>query len=709
MFTVSLALAVLGDEATFDSNCDLGKGFDVIRQECMPRAFVWDEVDCTDPDRDKDLYCIESSPAVATQHDHELTVSSTHSLETLLSSLTEVSGSGYGVKMSASVNYVSKNYESSHSVSFYKTSSGDSYDKHVKYTERLKLNNAAKLMLQKNATQFVELYGSHFVSKVIYSNYFIASVKVTQTKSESSASLGIIAQIQAKDFFNLDAKETFDHESTSSSESVRIETEMQYNGQAKIIESNTSDDIVTGITDGYKDWSKNLNEAAEAKTYDYAMPMRMVYASWTESEDVQEMIQQGYIVDTDILIQPSPSAVVLEYLREDTIHTNADRNSIGNLLTWSCVASSSALSQQLQDIDDKLGAHLDVINKIDDAKMSQLEGYVSSGSTEWFVGRSGKYIDEVNELMMTNGACQGGSEQFYSTTHKIYPHPVKESDNWTYKNKLRFVTGGQDALLQGFTFTVGRVMLTQAQLIGETVGYQAITTANQVNGGGVHKTSISVWPYYSGGSLAKEAKFSLVCEKQGMYVSGLHIQFSNSLCTCATPSKGGSGYNQRQCTDGYVDWCGSGVWCKHEEAVSKANIGQLCVGSGRRRAETENALKNTPTRTAYGRISSMTVHCSPLPIGTYGLPSTSSVSGPYTLSNSPGKKVPIDCPAGQAVSAIDWVGRARAYNWDTSSTTTAAAWTIADNIQIWCRKFSDFQMDGGSASLELQTPKYATE
>lgn len=702
-------------EATYTSNCGLGKGYFVIGQDCGPNPFSdWVDDACDDSNDVAGGFCIETGTADTQQQAKQITVTNTNTMKELLSSMSNVAGTGWGVTLTASAEYVSQSTATSHSVSFYKTSSGDSYDKHIKYTQNLQLNDAAKAMLTSDPDTFVSNYGSFFISKIIYSNYFIASVKVEQTSSDSSSDLGIMASISASDMYNLDASTTFNTAASNSDSTLSITTEAKYNGPTIYDTSSTdADEVVQGILGAFTDWQDNVNAAALDTVDTYAKPTRMVYSRWTELEEVQAMFPDGF---PDVLQNDGPSSTLVNYLHQDSIFTAADRNSISNLLAWSCVIKSSSLTASIKDYDDKLMAHQLEIENIDEGVMGTLESSVLDGDTSWFVGVSGEYINAVNDLMLSTDGCQGGQTDFQSDTFTIKPWG---KPNWETTNYLAMPSSGEDAFLTGFKFTANKLDLKEIMLYGQTLGYQSITDANQVNGGVEHDTSLGLWHYYEGGKYSNMANVDLKCAKEGTYMTGLHIYFTNVICACSTPNTGTSGHNQRQCTDGSVDWCWSSATCTNTGAVNKDNIDCLCGSAYCNRRlvkstfedemtkgddELTSTLGNSPAGTAYGRVSSITVHCKAPPVGVYGLPTGSNTNGPYTITNQAGKTVEADCPEGSGVYKIDWTGIARAEN--DGSSKEDPVWTIAKNIKLHCRQFSDFQTADAesSVSASLRAP-----
>jgi len=676
------------NEATYNSACALGDTYDVMAQNCGSNPFNdYREIDCDDADLDQE-YCVEKGLAEAEQQGTELTVAKAAQMEDLLDTMASVAGTGWGASMSTTASYVASNSASTNSVSFYKAQSGDSYSLSIKYTENLKLNDAAKAKLMADPEQFVSDYGTHFISKIHYSNYFIGSVNVKQTSSTSATALSVMASIEAEDLYAVNSDTTFSEASEDSSIDVSYST--AYNGP-EVYSCDECSDGPEKIADIYSQWEDNVNGEEE-----YAKPTRMVYSRWTELEEVQALFLEGF---PDVLTQDFPSATLQYYLHIDTIRTKADLNAVTNLKSWDCVGpASSELSSDIGDIEAKLIAHLFDLEDMDVGKMADLEADILSNGLSWFVGYTGEYIGEVNELLLNSEDCQGGQDQF-EEEFIIYPWG---KPRWgPIVNQLRFPNTADGAFVRGFGFTVGTHHIKRVSLIGETIGYQKITS--EVNGGGEHRTSKGVYKHYEGGSRDNEANFELTCAKDGMYVSGIHIQFSEVRCACATPGERNddgnpAGYNQRQCTDGTVDWCSCTDECDQKAAYLKKNKDKLCnyvvKEKNCRRRTTEDRLRrrNSDAGYEYGRINSITVHCMPLPEGTYGLPSTTpNTHGPYTLVNQAGDLVSKDCPSGSAVYGVDWNGVARAENDNDSQTPHDAIWTLAHEVQFYCRDFDDFE------------------
>lgn len=691
-------------QATYNSNCELGKSYSVLAQSCGARAFDnFVEIDCEDADADT-LYCIEKGTADTQQRQVEKKVSSTTHLEEFMSSMSTVSGTGWGVSLTASADYVSKNSASANSVSFYKTSTGDSYEKKIKYTERLTLNVAAKEKLMRNATQFVSDYGSHFISKIIYSNFFIGSVNVKQTSSESSASLGIMASLEVEKVFSGSASTTFNEAKESGSSYMDVTTDTSYNGPGPYVPADGLE-AAEGVEDIFNQWRQNVIMAGSDESEQYAKPTRMVFSQWTELEEVQAMFSDTAFPEA--LTKDTPSATLQDYLFRDTIRTNADLNAIQNLLSWKCIGSTSSdMAIEIREIEAKLAAHAIALENMNEGMLALLEDLVTSqpATLTWFVGYTAEHLGEVNALLGASDQCK---KVWISEDYTIYPwgRPgggTRLERVWgPVYNKLMMPEAGSDAFLRGFHFTAGRLNMESIGVEGQTIGYQVIKS--EVNGGNMHETQKSVWKHYDGkDDLSSQKTFELTCAKEGMYVAGIDVDWSEVLCACATPNKGGSGDNQRQCTDGSVTWCNSNEKCTKEQAIKESNINALCgsrrrVSDPLRRLEDEiDAYGLTVGNSAadgntYGRLISMTLHCVPLPKGNYGLPSGPATNhGPYTLKNQASTSASKDCPDGSAIFHVDWMGVARAENDDTSQTENDAAWTIASEIKFYCRDFADF-------------------
>jgi len=453
------------------------------------------------------------------------------------------------------------------------------------------------------------------------------------------------------------------------------------------------------IADIYSQWEDDVNADG-----DYASPTRIVYSSWTELEDVQAIFQDTAF--PDVLTQ-EPTATIQRYLYYDTIRTKTDQRAVKNLLdNWGC----DDVEDELRAIEAQMAAHQIALENMDMGIMAELEGQIVGEEGEdsdlsWFVGHTGELINQVNKLILNSEECAEhlpGPEP-YENEYIIYP---MGNPRWgPIENNLRFKDADgnavDDVFVTGFGFTVGDHHITRVSLIGETLGYQNIE--EEVNDGVAEHATARIGRYYNGGTKDGTANLETTC-KEGMYAAGIHIYFSKVMCACATPegrNEDGNpaGYNQRQCTDGTVDWCD----CTHEcsstdnRAYKKASYDLLCnyvqdeKHCRRRTIEDRLRRRNSDPTDAYGRTASLTVHCVPLPIGTYGLPSTTpSTTGPFTLVNTAGDMASQDCPDGSAIYAVDWEGVARAENDDGDQTEHDAVWTVASEVQFKCRAFNDF-------------------
>jgi len=696
MFFFGLCFALShASEATYHTACDLGDGYNVMSQTCTSRNFDNYEnvMDCDDENAGDEEYCIEQQADNTAQTLSEQTVSTTAELDNLLGVMASVSGTGWGAEMSATANYISTNVATTNAVSFVKTASGDSYIKKIKNPENLKLTATAKAKLEGDLTgkTFVEAYGTHFISKIIYSNHFIASVNVQQSSDQSYEALNVVASISADDLYQANGE--VDLETSSDFTYLSKDWQADYNGPTKYVARDGVSGTVEELLDVYSQWLENVNDASDNEQY--AKPTRMVFERWTVLEEVQALFPDGF---PEILTSDTPSSTIQEYLHLDTIRTNADKNAINNLMSWSCIGgASSNLYQDLLAVEASRGAHQDELEAVDEAKIVELQEQIAGDEgLTWFTGLTGAHIAKVNDLLLDSGKCSHGETE-YKQEFTIFPWGLPRWGPIT--NKLRFPDVGVDetsnVLLRGFGFAVNDLKITHMTMIGETIGYQTINDGYQVNGGSGHKTSYAVNKHYAGGSEENIQNFELTCAKDGMYVTGIHVDWSEVICGCAGNPDKNSGWNQRQCTDGSVDWCDCGTqYCNNDEAVLKKNADDLCTdhSCGRRRVEDRfpEVLRRRnadPDGKDFGRLISMTLHCDPLPVGTYGLAGSETNHGWYSLNNVAGTRAENHCPEGSAIHKVNWIAYARAKN---DGTQHDAIWTVASRIRFRCRNFADF-------------------
>lgn len=658
-----LGLTASSSEVTYASDCAIGMGFDFVNQKCMAQA-VSPVKDCEDDASDTCL--IEKATGHITQYTQ--TVSSSTSLDQLISDTASVSGSGWGVSISASATYVSHHSSTTQQVSFYIGQTGQVAETYIQNPVELKLTDAAKLMLTTNPTEFINIYGTQYIYKITDAATFIGSVDIVQTSAADSTQLSVMASISATELFagSFEASNSFESSTKEGSSYLQITAKAEYSGQQQDFTADGTS-APANMQAAYSNWCTQQ----EDDPFSNAVPTTMVYRPWTDLADVQEIIANDPHIG-DLLSVTVPTAFTMSLLQKETILSAADQSAAANLLGWDCVTHNADIKAQVEQVYEEISAHLNEIQSLGSGDIIALQDQITAANFDWFTAISGDKVDELNALL----ASQTCSETF--STGDIFI----QADQTV---KVAFPESAASAFMDSLMFTTRGTDVAAISATGTDIGFRHVTeTLESDNPSG----TIS-WD--------NTPQMEVACPFN-TFITSVTVTWAGNACSCYSPNTGTIDQNMFQCTDGGYAWCTSSDYCSNDGTGETATChrarrrtparatGRLSdtqerkQGSGSKRIGSSRDSTLLGSGSAKARMDIVELECSPLPAGRYGLPTAMHMAADQILLNEEGKTLTASCPEGYMLTEID--------------VTAVNQWmfTLVDYFTLKCRSITDFQV-----------------
>lgn len=411
---------------------------------------------------------------------HMKTVVQDSDISEILDNTASLEGSGWGVHVSASVQYMKKHASSEHSVAYYVTSSGNVKAEEILNPYQWKAFGDDQLDYLRNGDveTFVETHGSYYISKIVYGSSFIGSIDITQKTARDTSELSVFAEIDVEGLWEGDAhvENSFNSAKASSSGSLDVSAKVDYccDQLTSLAEGGTLHDM-QGI---FQEWLNNVKTEPEKNV----KPLTMQYGRWTDLQQIQE-VMAAHPEHNDqynlYLQQDMPAITTVELLQEETVLSAAHLNSVENLLSWQCVASDNALKQDVESVRDEIQTHINILDSLSTFEVFHIQDQASNNDYSFFVARKGAYIRDLNNKL-TGSSCV-----HYASSGTV----TLPWDNAS-KALLSFETDAavsSSALLTGVTITpnAGVGVIKTVTLAGRDIGFQSI------------EATVGVWAMYA--------------------------------------------------------------------------------------------------------------------------------------------------------------------------------------------------------------------
>jgi len=405
LFSIGLADDLLGSSSTevhINADCDIGRPYDIWTRNCQKSPPIDLPGACTEDD-DIDVNCIVQTDGNGQSgwSDYKKKTVTNSEMSELMEVAVTAEGTGWGVSISASTDYMQSHSKTSHSVTFWVGKSGDAYSEEFQNVGKIELTSVAAQILALDWRAFINGYGTHYVSKVIYSTQFIGSAQITSTEESTKSSLDVSASMSYSGFFSASGTAEFSEATEGSNGELKTEVNAFYYGKSVKMTSDKTSDEVDNLMLEFNAWEDNVI----ANPKENSVPTRMVFRSWYDLEAVQQVIVDNYssniteLVEIQTAFQTDEIAPqTMSTITEDYIWAKAQWNTLEMYQGYDCV-KTMGLDDKVKDYIDTLNTHIDAIEVLtgDDLQIRQAE--ILAGDYTWFIGRSLEFSDEIDEIL----------------------------------------------------------------------------------------------------------------------------------------------------------------------------------------------------------------------------------------------------------------------------------------------------------------------
>jgi len=315
---------------------------------------------------------------------------------TLLQAVVTAEGSGWGVSASGSVDFMTQHTETDNSVHFWKGLSGDITADYLQNPAKATLTHAARDVFKDNWRTFVEIYGTHFVERIINSVSYIGSVSVHQTTQFSKQALEVAASASYESVFSAKGSAKFSRDVNKKASQLNMEVNSFKHG--KLTPFVGINNPVNALMKDFENWQNQVN----ANEQQNAVPTRLVFRTFFDLEEIQQMAIDLYKDDiselTKVFYTDQPAQETLIALTEEYVWSKAQLNSIKSMKAYPCV-DRLGLHNKVQQYDNHLTSHLLQMDQLNAKTVIQKQEEMANDNFDWFVGRSLKFTTELNNLL----------------------------------------------------------------------------------------------------------------------------------------------------------------------------------------------------------------------------------------------------------------------------------------------------------------------
>ena len=333
---------------------------------------------CNDErERDDDTTCYDESviPPDRSRH-YDALIESTSTRDSLLSTITKAEGGSVGIKVSASAGYVSEKSDSSQSISFVIGGYRATMTTRPRQFSKLKLTDAARGKLARDAPGFLETYGDYYVQSITYGGSFIGSFDLSAGSSADSADLQVEAAFKynAGLFTVGGSSEFIDRQSSTATNLRRSSDYISRPGVAGRVIEEPYD-----LKEMYDRWNELVEESPA--------PLYVNIGRWWDSQDVQDVLldeANGWTQTTLDLFTKDLS------INEDTIVVATNervssemmKNALDAIQDWPEVRSSNTLSATADELYRDVRSYSAAYGQITDNQLAYLQAEIIWDETE---------------------------------------------------------------------------------------------------------------------------------------------------------------------------------------------------------------------------------------------------------------------------------------------------------------------------------------
>lgn len=390
----------------------IGSGYDPVTFDCAAGAFEVLQNCTTAPDEmTKDAgACLFGAPDYTggTQLlDKKITKADEVSSQ--LNIAASIEGSGWGAKMSASANYMSSHTSSSQSVTFLIGSTGQVYKNTIGNDANMKMNYAAKATLMNDYKNFLNVYGTHYISTQYQSATFIGSARVFMTKTTGTTELNAAMSMSYSDAFSVSGSASIHDLVQESHMSIDSEASMRYYG--KLHKIDPGKDMMVTLNESFIQWQNDTR----ANPQEQSTPARMVLKPYVSVIEVADIVFNRFnetgqfktkkeMEDAQAAFyQGTVAAEVVEDLEIETVRAKAAQKAIQDASGFDLFKEPYFAEQKaaLANLTSEIGAHVLKIETLSASDVLDLQNQILAMNDSFLQATHSYYTDKLDNIMIS--------------------------------------------------------------------------------------------------------------------------------------------------------------------------------------------------------------------------------------------------------------------------------------------------------------------
>jgi hypothetical protein len=352
-------------------DCFLAGGFG-IQKGCQYVQAMQSMPDCTSASIDE--ACIEESDAEQYRgYLRDVRTSSDYS--SLVRSVTEAEGGGFGVSVSSSFSYLERSQVGERSIAFFIGGSGLSKVRSIRNPLSMKLTPAAKDLLTNDPRRFTELHGLKYVYSINYGGSFLGSFTLNSRNTSDVRDMEAFASVSVNSgLFSVSGQTDFQNTLEQQSSSISTFAGSDWKGGSGInIDYNTP----AGMGNMFSQWDRSWRSSPE--------PLNVVTRRWIDSEEVQVIVHSMSPEDMALFYDDDISPVMQREISEENAKIMRLEHSVELALSWPVTDSVESVRTCFSNLRRELVTQRLHIDTLNDTDVLAIQRQWSNNDQSWFV------------------------------------------------------------------------------------------------------------------------------------------------------------------------------------------------------------------------------------------------------------------------------------------------------------------------------------
>jgi len=411
-------------EAPWASNCQTGTGVTAgfrLGDGCKPSPIVT-PVFCATNERGFAIYqneaCVRQESEINEVETYTRTVTDSREHADLMSVVARAEGKAFGVRVSASTEYMESTTVGESSVMYVIGSSIKYGNDYVEFDQDLQLIPSAAAQLRNNPAFFLEQYGDYYVSGVQKGGSFFASVNINERSSSNSGALNVFASISTPFGGGSGGYESaFENHHSH----MDIQAEGRRTGGGLIPGHGSDERLVFDAKNTsymatlHDDWFRSIS-ANNAKE------LMVTYKPWINIRAVADIVHALSPEEQKLFFVDEIVAETYRRYQESRILLARAQSSVATAMQWACVADPDMreFRQKLVALGNSISGELGKLQGLSefDMRVIQQEGTYDENFTGY--ARLFEFADLVHDYGSLCGIAYGG----WGTRHCPEPSSV---------------------------------------------------------------------------------------------------------------------------------------------------------------------------------------------------------------------------------------------------------------------------------------------